>query len=386
MKNSNKSLNRRTSLVLAALALSALFVFSESATAVTHFNQLNLVTDEFSPNPPPISDANLVNAWGISYGPTGPFWVSDNGKGVSTLYDVTPAANATTTLGLVVTIPGVGNVTGQVFNGASASGAFNGNNFLFVSEDGTISGWRSALGTHAETLVTGSSANLYKGVAEAAFNGNSYLYAANFKAGTIDVLKGSAAAPDLVGHFTDPTLPAGYAPFNIQSLNDRLFVTYAQQDPASPDEVAGAGKGFVSVFDNEGGFLGRVASQGALNAPWGLAIAPSSFGEFAGNLLVGNFGDGTINAYNPANGNFVGQLTDSNGQPLAIEGLWALTVGNDTRAGNSQTLYFSAGPGDEEHGLFGAITVMPVPGAAWLFGSALIGFIGFRTRSDGPSR
>jgi len=358
-----------------AMFLFATLSFVPQLAAAISFSQLNLVTDDQSANPAQITDPALVNAWGLSYSPTGPFWVSDNDTHVSTIYNVNPATNITTKAGLTVTIPGAGNVTGQVFNSNSAN-AFNQDLFLFVSEDGTISGWRSNLGTSAETLATGSSANIYKGVAEAAVSGNNYLYAANFKSGAIDVFKGISTGlgtSDLAGSFTDPNLPSGYAPFNIQNLNDKLYVTYAEQDPNSPDEVAGAGKGLVSIFDTQGNFIERFASHGTLNAPWGLAIAPSSFGKFAGDLLVGNFGDGTINAFNLSNNHFDGQLKGSNGQPLSIDGLWALTLGNGGNAGSSQSIYFSAGPNEEAHGLFGAIAVVPIPSALWLFGSALVG-------------
>jgi len=358
-----------------AMFLFATLSFVPQLAAAISFSQLNLVTDDQTANSAQITDPALVNAWGLSYSPTGPFWVSDNDTHVSTIYNVNPATNITTKAGLTVTIPGAGNVTGQVFNSNSAN-AFNQDLFLFVSEDGTISGWRSNLGTSAETLATGSSANIYKGVAEAAVSGNNYLYAANFKSGAIDVFKGTSTGlgtSDLAGSFSDPNLPSGYAPFNIQNLNDKLYVTYAEQDPNSPDEVAGAGKGLVSIFDTQGNFIERLASQGTLNAPWGLVIAPSSFGEFAGDLLVGNFGDGTINAFNLSNNHFDGQLKGSNGQPLSIDGLWALTLGNGGNAGSSQSIYFSAGPNEEAHGLFGTIAVVPIPSALWLFSSALVG-------------
>jgi uncharacterized protein (TIGR03118 family) len=358
-------------------ALAAAFT-TQSTIAATAFATINLVTDDQTANPAQISDPSLINAWGMSFPSSGPFWISDNGTGVSTLYSVNPTTNATSKLGLSVSIPGSGNVTGQVFNGVSA--AFNGDAFIFVSEDGTISGWRSALGTSAEILAFSSSNNRYKGVAEGSVAGNAYLYAANFSAGTIDVIKGSSGAPDLVGNFTDPGLPSGFAPFNIQNLNDTLYVTYALQDSNALDEIAGAGLGFVSAFDSQGNFLERLASQGPLNAPWGVAIAPSSFTEFAGDVLVGNFGDGTINAFDPLTHNFAGQLADGDGQPLVIDGLWALSVGNDGQAGSSQGLYFSAGPGAEAHGLFGMITVVPVPEAVWLFGSGLVGLLAVARR------
>jgi uncharacterized protein (TIGR03118 family) len=348
---------------------------SRPAAAAPLFDQTNLVTNDPVAHPAQITDPNLTNAWGISLSTGSPFWVSDNGSGLATLYRVDPNTNATTINPLVVTIPPInsGTPTGQVFN--SNAGAFHGDNFLFVSEDGTISGWRNALGTTAEVLQLALSANVYKGAAEATINGQSYLYAANFRAGTIDVLKGDPAAPDLSGKFTDPGLPSGYAPFNIQLLGGKLYVTYALQDANKKDDVPGPGHGFVSVFDTQGNFLGRVATMGTLNSPWGLAIAPSSFGQFAGDLLVGNFGDGRINAFDLLTDAFVGQLLALDGSALTIEGLWALTVGNNGNGGSSNKLYFSAGPDEESNGLFGVITAsavtVPEPGTILLLAVGL---------------
>ncbi|MEI6069418.1 MAG: TIGR03118 family protein [Methylococcaceae bacterium] len=371
MKTLNKSLHHGSVITSAMVIFSALAFVPQSAAA-TSFSQLNLVTDDQTVNHAKIPDGALKNVWGISYGPTSPFWVSDNGTGVSTLYNVNPLTNATSKLGLTVSIPGNGSVTGQVFNGNSA--AFKGDRFIFVSEDGTVSGWKGALGTKAETLVAGSSANIYKGVAEATISGNSYIYAANFKSGAIDVINGASGAPSLSGNFKDSTLPVGYAPFNIQNLGDKLYVTYALQTPDSGDEKDGAHLGFVDVFSTQGDLLSRIASGDTLNAPWGLAIAPNSFGQFAGDLLVGNFGDGTINAFNLTTHHFDGQLTGTDGTPLSIDGLWALTVGNGGGAGSTQSIYFSAGPNGEANGLFGTVAAVPVPAAVWLFGSALAGF------------
>jgi len=355
-------------IVLAALLFTLLLGPGAPAGAES-FDVTNLVTDDQTANPAQITDPSLKNAWGVSHSGASPFWVSSNGGGVAVLYSVNPTTNATAKQGLTVTIPpaATGTPTGQVFNSSNASGAFGGDLFLFVSEDGTISGWRAALGTTAETLQLASDANVYKGTTLLTVGSNTYLLSANFRAGTIDVLKGNAGAPDLAGKFTDPTLPSGYAPFNVQLLGGKVYVAYALQDAAKHDDAPGAGRGFVSAFDTNGSFLGRIASQGMLNSPWGLAIAPASFGQFAGDLLVGNFGDGTINVFSPnqATPGFIGQLQGGDGHPLDIDGLWALIPGNDGNGGTSSSIYFSAGPQDEMHGLFGVITV-PEPATAVL--------------------
>jgi len=350
------------SILLAALALPA------SARAAS-FGVTGLVTDDQTANPAQITDAQLVNPWGVSYTPTGPFWVSDNGTGVATIYTVTPGTDATSKNGLAVSILGAGNVTGQAHNGSG--GQFNDDVFLFANEDGTISGWRAALGSTAEVLQLNPDAR-YKGTALGVTGGNAYLYSANSVQARIDVLKGSSGAPDLPGSFLDPNLPAGYAPFNVQNLGDTLFVAYTAVDQ-NGDEIGGPGHGIVDAFDLQGNLLRRVATGGDLNAPWGLAIAPGSFGTLAGSLLVGNFGDGRIHAFDPQTGTPLGALTDGLGSPLAIDGLWALVPGNGGNAGSPGSVYFTAGPQNETHGLFGVITVVPEPDVSLLLASGLLG-------------
>jgi uncharacterized protein (TIGR03118 family) len=322
------------------------------ASAATGYTQTNLVSDLPGAT---IVDSSLVNPWGMASSATSPIWVADNGAGVITLYSVDPTTNAPTKVALTVSIPGDHSVTGLVFNTTAAS--FNGDLFLFVSEDGTVSGWRGALGTTAETLQNGSSLNVYKGVTEGTIATNSYLYAANFRSGHIDVIKGTAGAPSLPGNFTDPTLPSGYAPFNIQNIGGALYVTYALQDAAKHDDVPGPGHGFVTKFDLSGNFVARLISGGLLNSPWGLALAPGNFGDLSNALLVGNFGDGTINAFNASTGALLGTIRTSLGAQIVVQGLWGLMFGNGGSGGTTNALFFTAGiPGSgaiEDHGLFG---------------------------------
>jgi uncharacterized protein (TIGR03118 family) len=308
----------------------------------------NLASDQ--PGVARFTDPNLINPWGMAASPTSPIWIGVNGSGNSELYTGAGVMQA-----LVVGIPGNGSVTGVSFNPSSASGAFNRDLFLFASEDGTVSGWRGALGTNAEVLQLADPNNVYKGMADGTLGGHEYAYLANFHAGTIDVLKGDAGAPDLAAHFTDPNLPAGYAPFDIQNLNGVLYVTYALQDGSGRDDDPGAGHGFVDRFDLNGNFLGRVVSGGLLNSPWGLALAPAGFGDLGGSLLVGNFGDGRINAFDPLTGAFVETLVDTNGHIITLDGLWGLRFGNGGNGGDPLNLYFTAGSASESHGLFGVI-------------------------------
>ncbi|HMI97063.1 MAG TPA: TIGR03118 family protein [Micropepsaceae bacterium] len=323
-------------------------------------------------------DTSLINPWGISHSATSPFWVSDNGAGVSTLYNTAGVKQ-----GLVVSIPPPGTVTGQVNNIGGANDfqvAGAKSNFIFATEAGTIAA--RAAGTAATTMHTTAGA-VYKGLAIGNNGSGFFLYAANFNSGKIDVFDHNFNPVSLSGSFTDAGLPAGYAPFNVQTLNGQLYVTYALQDASKKDDVAGPGNGFVSVFDLNGNFIARVASTGLLNSPWGLDIAPAGFGSFAGDLLVGNFGDGTINAYDPVSHLFLGQLTDAAGNPIVLDGLWALINGNGGNGGNPNRVYFTAGINGEEDGLFGSLQV-PEPGTLALLGSGLAALIVLRRRKSTP--
>jgi uncharacterized protein (TIGR03118 family) len=312
----------------------------------------------------PLTDPNLVNGWGIGLSPSaGNFWVSNNGTGKVSLYLGDVGGSPLTINPLVVNVPG-GAPTGQVFNGTSDFVVTNGMTsgpavFIFAAESGKISGWNPTVSmTDAQVAVTNPTA-VYKGIAVGANATGNFLFAADFHNQRIDVLDKTFAAAKLAGTFTDPNLPVGFAPFNVQDLGGKLYVAYAKRPATGDDEVHGPGLGVVDVFDTDGNFIRRVATQDRLNAPWGLAIAPSGFGPFGGDLLVGNFGDGRINAFDPATGTDKGFLTDPSGNPLAIDGLWGMTFGNGKTAGDPNSLYFAAGPNDESHGLFGKLTVAP---------------------------
>jgi len=333
-----------------------------SATPSTVYLQTNLISDQ--PGVAAITDASVANAWGLAIPPTGGnFWIADNHTGVSSVYGGNVNHSPLTKNLPDVTIPGEGP-TGVVFNSTSDFVVSDGNGhsgpaaFIFVTESGTIAGWNPAVPPPAPsaaaqvgTTVTDA---IYKGVAIGNNGTQNLLYAANFHTGHIDVFDTNFAAKTLAGSFTDPNLPAGYAPFNVQAIGGTLYVMYAQQDADQHDAVVGAGKGFVDKFDMNGNLLGRFASGGALNAPWGIAVAPTNFGKFSGDILIGNFGDGRIDAYRPS-GLFVGALRDEQGKPIAIDGLWALGFGNGVTAGDTNALYFTAGPDDETHGLFGKL-------------------------------
>jgi uncharacterized protein (TIGR03118 family) len=341
-------------------------------------------------------DPNLVNPWGVATSATSPFWVSDNNAGVATLYNTSGSiiqSRPRVSIPNPVDICGaVGTPTGVVFNitvgtpqFVISSGATSGPaRFLFATEDGTIVGWNPGVNpdacvTQADgTSITGiiavdNSGNnftnpdpasqtgaVYKGLAIATdSSGRTLLYATNFRAGKVDVF-GPDFKPPVpalpAGAFTDPSLPAGYAPFNIVEIGGKLVVTYAKQDANRHDDVAGQGNGFVNIFNLDGSGLQRFAEQGQLNSPWGVALAPAGFGQFAGDLLIGNFGNGLINAFDLASGRFLGMVSDPNDQAIAIDGLWTLRVGNGAAGGDVDKVYFTAGLFGETHGLFGSLS------------------------------
>src|ERR1700733_10711482 len=345
----------------------------------------NLVSD--LANTADHQDQNLVNPWGVGFGPT-PFWAGNNGTGTATLYGGTGAA-----IPLVVTIPQAGKagtagpVTGVIFNTfASNANAFDVQPgkpalFMFCSEDGVISGWNEAVsGTKASILFDSSkSGAVYTGCALGGTAAAPYLFVANFNAGTVDVYDGNLTlnpAPynqstfprpySTSSPFSNPAVPAGFAPFNVQNINGTLFVTYAKQDAQKHTNVGGPGNGYVAMFNLNGSLIANLVSEGPLNSPWGMAIAPANFGPFAGALLVGNFTDGKINAYNATSGAWLGTLNDATGNPIAIPGLWSLDFGGGAQGEDPGTLYITAGIGGgpnndpvQSHGLLASIQAAP---------------------------
>ena len=359
--------------IVAAGTLAATALGAVPASAHTSaFRQINLASDQ--PGKAHLTDPDLVNAWGLAASPGtdaapgSPLWVADNGSDKATLYTGTTPTSVSKA-SLVVNVTGAAP-TGQVFNPDTSAfivrdkkGHSGASVFIFDTENGTIDGWNPAAGakgsnpsTVTEVAHNRGAQAVYKGLALAqASNAKPYLYATNFRSGRIEVYNRAFKRVRLPGgHFMDPYLPAGYGPFGIAELNGTLYVTFAKQDAIRHDDVAGPGNGFVDVFTNDGAFVRRLVTRGALDSPWGLALAPAGFGQFSGDLLVGNFGNGHINVYSPATGAHLGQLRRANGRPIVIDGLWGLQFGNGNAAKTNQ-LIFSAGPDGEAHGLLGKI-------------------------------
>jgi uncharacterized protein (TIGR03118 family) len=357
---------RKPSLAAVALA-AAVFVVgalvsttaSASRSDKDGYTVRNLVSDQAGVADH--QDTNLVNSWGITASSTSPWWVADNATDVSTLYDGNGVAQFQPTP-LVVSVDG--DPTGTVFNGSSGFTVSDGNGhsgpsvFMFATEGGTIRGWNPAVpppprSTQSFVVVDRTAEGaVFKGLAIA----GDRLYATDFHNGKVDVFD-STFTP-VPGAFVDPKIPSGYAPFGIQNVGGNIFVTYAKQDDKMHDDVPGQGHGFVDEYSTAGTLIAHVAQHGGLDSPWGMAMAPSNFGEASGDLLVGNFGDGRINVFEPNNhGGFQpsGQLRGNDGKKLAIDGLWGLGFGNGSGSGATNALYFAAGPDGESHGLFGRV-------------------------------
>jgi uncharacterized protein (TIGR03118 family) len=375
---------RRGRAAAALVTVGAVAVLSPTAVAasLSHgaqhggYEVVPLVADR--PGHAPLTDPDLVNAWGLSASPGtnqdpgSPLWVSDNGTDRTTLYAAGgTAAPSVSKVGLVVSVTS-GAPTGTVFNTDTDPNAFAVQDpaghsgsavFLFDSENGGIDAWNPTVGasgtgpsTVTETAVRNGANAVYKGLTMGrTTNGHTYLYAANFRSGRVEAYDDTFTPVALPGGlFVDPRIPAGYAPFNVQELAGRLYVSYAKQDATLHDDVAGRGHGFVDVFWNNGRLLRRLVTRGGLDSPWGLALAPRGFGRFGRALLVGNFGNGHINAYDPHTGKHLGQLRRPDGRPIVIDGLWGLRFGNGNAARTGELL-FSAGPHRESHGLLGKI-------------------------------
>jgi uncharacterized protein (TIGR03118 family) len=326
-----------------------------------------------------VTDRNLVNPWGLAASATGPLWVSANNAGVSTIYNAqgvpqtplspvtipqtpgTPAGTLASPDGIVFNGGGDFNVT-ETVGGVKKTGS---SVFIFATEDGTIAGWAPGVDFKNAVLAVnnfgGGAGAVYKGLAIATDDTRHLLYAANFRAGTVDVFDNTFTPTTVGGDFADPSIPKGFAPFNVQEIGGHLFVTYAKQDPVTNnhDDLGGAGNGFVDEFTTDGKLERQIAAGGALDSPWGVAIAPSGFGDFSHALLVGNFRDGHINAYDISGATVksLGQLADGLGNPITIGGLWALRFGTGGANGDPHTLYFTAGINDENDGLLGTLQI-----------------------------
>ena len=301
-------------------------------------------------------DVNLVNAWGLAFNPQGFSWIANAGSGTSTLYDGNGVPQS-----LVVTL-NKGNPSGIVFNGTTDFSITQGGTsgaapFIFATLQGQISAWAPNVdGTHSLTVVDNSTSGAaYTGLAIDTGTGGDMIYAADFAKASVDVFSGTFAPVTTAGGFVDSTLPAGYAPFGIQQIGDKIYVAYAQPDPTTHEKV-GAGLGLVDVFDKQGNLLTHlIPTGGALNAPWGIAMAPANFGKFSNMLLVGNFGDGKINVFDPTTGAMQGTVSNNDGSAVVVPGLWALQFGNGLNSQPTNTLFYTAGPAAEQHGLYGRI-------------------------------
>jgi len=351
-------MNARIHNLVMGIALGSMMAGAPAAVADSPAYQVrNLVSDV--PGAAEHTDRNLVNGWGVAFNPLGVVWVADNGTGVATLYD-----GAGNPQSLVVSIPG-GRPTGIVFNGSndfvvSKGGVSGPARFIFATEGGIIAAWAPNVDpTHAITVVDNSASGaIYKGLAIGADGNRFLIYATDFHNRKIDVFDKAFSPVTVPGGFAD-SIPGKFGPFGIQNIGGSIYVTYARQDKDREDDVPGRGEGIVDVFTASGTLVRRIAKGGPLNAPWGLALAPADFGGFANMLLIGNFGDGTINVFDLSRNRFVAQLSTADGQPIVIPGLWGLAFGNGLLGQPTNTLFFAAGPDDEAHGLYGRIDALP---------------------------
>jgi uncharacterized protein (TIGR03118 family) len=398
---------RRSTVTTALVAVFISYLGTPAAVKTGGYDETDLVVNKSVKGVPTLTDkngivhiakfqdVNLKNPWGIAESTTSPFWVSDNNAGVSTLYNTQGTPQA-----LIVSIPtpadplgNSGTPTGAVFNttinttspGFNIEGVDSNNKptmaparFIFATEDGTIVGWNPGVnpkgfdpakaGTYGiiavdnSTVPDAANGAVYKGLAIATDpTGATFLYATNFRSGMVEMYDSSFLAMTSPPAFTDPNLPESYAPFNIVLITgihggSALFVTYAKQDAAKHDDVAGESHGFVDVFELDGTFGQRFAQHGQLNSPWGVALAPTGFGELGGALWIGNFGNGHINAFDPESGQFLAKVRDPKGQAIVIDGLWTIRFGNGGNGGDPNKLYFTAGPNGEQDGLFGSLS------------------------------
>ena len=366
-------MNKFRKLLLPAVAFALVAANASVHAAKNSYDVDILVSDGFMATPN--TDPHLVNGWGVAFNPTGFVWVADNGAGVSTLYDGHGVPSPLVPQPLVVTIPAAtagdtGTPTGIVFNSTNVGGtgdfAVTGKPsfFIFATEDGLIAAWAPGVAPTNAIRMYPAAADaptaVYKGIALANDGTANHLYATDFLGGKIDVFDTSFAKVTLSGSFTDPKLPKGYSPFNVQNIGGNLIVTFGKRDEEEEDEEAkGKGFGVVDEFSPTGHLIRRIAQHGKLNAPWGVALAPASFGKFGGDLLIGNFGDGTINAYDAKSGKFKGQLKSAKNKVLHIDGLWGMAFGNGVNDQSPDKLYFAAGPVGESHGMYGSIAPAP---------------------------
>jgi uncharacterized protein (TIGR03118 family) len=350
--------------IVLAVGLSSL----PAVTKAQHYTQTNLVSDQSGVAA--VTDPNLVNPWGLTRSATSPWWVANNNSGTSTLYTGAGAIIPINGNGIVTVPPPknsptgtVSAPTGIVFNGSATDflvGPAAPAHFIFVTEDGTISGWNS--GAAAILVVDNSDGGspkgaVYKGATTALLNGKVFLYVTNFRSGKVEVYDNTFKRVNISEElFDDDAIPRDFAPFNIQNIGGTLFVTYAKQDAAKHDDVAGEGLGFVELYQPDGQHIGHLQHGPWLNAPWGVVWTPRDFGVFSNSILVGNFGSGWVAAYNGFTHEFLGFVQNPDNSILTIDGLWSLTFGNGGSAGPATTLFFSAGPDGETHGLFGTLT------------------------------